>query len=248
MFEAIIFEMDGLMGDTEPLHLDSWNSLLQPHDALLNSTDLIPLLGRRDSEIAETLRRRYDLPLETFDIYEQHHDILMDVTEQADLDVQPGLYDLIELLNRFEVNKAIVTPGVKDYAYLVTEKLHVEDEFSIIINGEMVPEGEPGPYLLLAASETLAASPLNCLVLAATPNGVEAAHNAGMKCIAVPGRYIPRWRVSSADLVVSSLRDVTWPTLRSLWESTEAAERTRLRPQPLPEASPSPRTTRWAER
>jgi beta-phosphoglucomutase-like phosphatase (HAD superfamily) len=136
---------------------------------------------------------------------------------------------------------AVISAGVRDYVYMITEKVGLDaaaeindvPSFDVVVAGDMVDFNKPNPLPYLACSETFAIHPSYCLVLEDSRLGVEAAYNAGMKVICVPGPYTERWRVSGADVVLYSLEDLNMPTLRSLW--FEAGERFTPHPQLQPD-------------
>ncbi len=215
MFEAVIFDLDGLLVDSEACQLAAWNQYLKQFEVQLEDREAGLLLDRRDFDNAELFRRRYDLAVDPLTIMEQHQEILLEMAEQ--IQIQPGAYELIEMLKFNELRLAIVSAGSREYIYAVTDRLGLEETFDVIVAGDMIDLSKPNPMPFLACAETFAIHPVNCLVLEDSRLGVESAMNAEMKVICVPGPSTERWRITGANMVLTSLDDINMPVLRSIW-------------------------------
>lgn len=238
MFEAAIFDLDGLIIDSEPLQVQAWNEYLHRYELELDEYELRYILGRRASDAAEYLYRRYEIPASPISIYQEQQAVLNKLLE-GNLEPMPGLDHSIQLFRENGIRMAIGTVmTTKEMVYDITERLEVDDAFDVIVAADMIDASKPDPMILLACAETLALHPAVCLALDSNQLGVEAAINAGMKIVCVPGRYTPRWRVGGADLVVPSLDYLNLPSIRSLW--TDGGGR-----YPQPQLQPQVTPTRW---
>jgi beta-phosphoglucomutase len=98
---------------------------------------------------------------------------------------------------------------------LISEILHLKQYLTILVSGETVPRGKPAPDIFLRAAEELHMPPAVCVVIEDAVAGVQAAHAAGMRCIAVAGeRDLPGLR--AADLMVKDLTEVDVQRVRSI--------------------------------
>jgi HAD superfamily hydrolase (TIGR01509 family) len=234
MFEAAIFDLDGLLIDSEPLQVQAWNTYLQRFELELDEYELNNLLGKRASDTAEYFYRRYDIPDSPISIYQEQQVIFNSLLEDS-LELLPGVTHALTMFKENNVRLALgTTLTIKDTIYDIIERLEIADFFDVIVGADMISGSKPEPVILLACAETLALHPANCLALDSNRLGVEAALNAGMKVICVPGRYTPRWKVGGADLVVPGLDYLNLPAIRALW--TDAGDRL---PQPQLQAMPS---------
>lgn len=239
MFEAVIFDLDGLLVDSEACQLDAWNQYLKPFDIELDSSEAAKIVDQRDFDFADLLRRRYDLQVDPLTMMEERNEILLRLAEDH-IEARPGALELIQMFKDNELRLAVVSAGAREYIYAVTDKLGLEEAFDVIVAGDMIDLSKPNPMPFLACAETFAMHPSSCLVLDDSRLGVEASINAGMKVICVPGPSTERWRITGADIVLNSLEYVNMQTLRSIW--FEAGEE--RRPQPLLQPQPRPRS-RW---
>jgi HAD superfamily hydrolase (TIGR01509 family) len=234
MFEAAIFDLDGLLIDSEPLQVQAWNTYLQRFELELDEYELNNLLGKRASDTAEYFYRRYDIPDSPISIYQEQQVIFNSLLED-NLELMPGVTHALTMFKENNVRLALgTTLTIKDTIYDIIERLEISDFFDVIVGADMISGSKPEPVILLACVETLALHPANCLVLDSNRLGVEAALNAGMKIICVPGRYTPRWKVGGADLVVPGLDYLNLPAIRALWH--DAGDRL---PQPQLQSMPS---------
>lgn len=243
MFEAVIFDLDGLLVDSEYWQWHAWNEYLKQFNVEVEEDEAPLVVERRDFANAEIFRRRFDLDVDPLTMAEQRQEIFFQMAEEH-IEVRPGALGLIEMLKDNSLRLAIVSAGVREYIYLITDKLGLEEAFDVIVAGDMVEATKPNPMPFLACAETFGLHPSYCLVLDDSRQGVEAANSADMKVICVPGNYTERWRVKGADMVLNSLEYINMPTLRSLWR--DAADLPRLQPQLQPQVQPRSRYgRRW---
>lgn len=233
MFEAVIFDLDGLMIDSEPYQIQAWDEYLKRFELELDEYELQDLLGKRPSNVAEYVYRRYGLPESPITIFQEQQALFNKLLEEH-LEPMPGLFHAVNMFKDNNLRLAIgTTVTTKDVIYDITDRLELDEAFDVIVAADMIDASKPDPMILLACAETLALHPSECLALDSSPLGVEAAMNAGMKVICVPGRYTPRWKVGGADLVLPSLDYLNMPLVRSL-----ASDTNRLQPQPQLQPTP----------
>lgn len=237
MFEGVIFDLDGLLVDSEASHLQAWNECLKQFDVQLDESEIVALVDRRDYDNAELFRRRYGLPIDPLTLVEQRQEIFMKLAEEQ-IEPKPGAVDLIKTFYEYGLKLALVSGCVRDYIYLMMDKMELADEVSVIVAGDMIDLSKPEPMPYSACAETFALHPSLCVVLDDSRLGVEAALNAGMKVICVPGAHTERWRITGADVVLNSLDYVSLATLRSLWTDGGDTFRPQLQPQLQPQATP----------
>lgn len=233
MFEGVIFDLDGLLLDSEQWHSEAWNEYLKRYELRLDPYHWEELSGLRSYEVATRLRRIYDLPDDPLTITEEFQLILMDRVEERHkngIEPMPGVRDTIEMFQNQNIRLAIATSEYKDYVWLVLEKMGLDESFDVMVSGDIISEQRPSPLPLFACAETFALHPANCLAIAKDRNGVESAINAGMKVICIPGPTVPRWKITGADVVLPSLEVLQMNTVRSIWFEIGEEPRPQLHP------------------
>lgn len=201
---AVIFDLDGLMVDSEPLSKDAWRAFLENYGHVLDEDTINATLGLRLMDTARLIEERFDLPLTAEQIAAQKSEIFL-ASLAGNLQPMPGLLELVQAIDVRGLPRAVATSSPGFYAPVALREIGMADGFVAIITGDMVSRGKPDPDIYLAAAEALALPPATCLALEDSPNGVGAAKAAGMQCIAIPNELSADLDLSAADAVLPSL-------------------------------------------
>jgi beta-phosphoglucomutase family hydrolase len=207
MIKAILFDLDGLMVDSEPHSLASWEAMLKERGATLDQLTIDSILGLRIDATARTLIDKYQLPDTVQGLSDAKTEYQI-AHLNSNVQPMPGLIELLDEIDRRGLKKAVASSGIRRYVEAVLRANGLLDRFSVIITGDQVAHGKPAPDVFLAAARALRVEPQHCLVLEDAPAGVQAAKAAGMMCIAVPDHSVAQLDLSQADRVVASLHDV----------------------------------------
>ena len=204
MIRACIFDMDGLMIDSEPLAMEAWQTALRPFGHSIDGTLFEQMLGLRQTECAMLLRDHFHLPLPIKALTRRRNDTFLALLPGR-LRAMPGLHELLAELQARRVKRAIATSGERRYVTTVIREMELESAFDAMVVAEDVTRGKPAPDVYLLAAERLGLPPAQCLVLEDALNGVAAAKAAGMTCVAVPNPSSPLTDFAAADKVMPSL-------------------------------------------
>jgi len=207
MIQAILFDLDGLMVDSEPHSLASWEAVLAERGVTLDQLTIESILGLRIDATARTLIDKYhlsDTESELADAKTEYQIAHLD----GNVRPMPGLIELLDEIDRRGMPKAIASSGIRRYVEAVLRVNGLLERFSVIITGDQVARGKPAPDVFLAAAQALNVEPQFCLALEDAPAGVQAAKAAGMTCIAVPDYSMAQLDLSQADQIVTSLHEV----------------------------------------
>ena len=207
MIEAILFDLDGLMVDSEPHSLASWEAVLTERGITLDQLTIESILGLRIDATARTLIDKYHLPDTVQELSDAKTEIQI-ARLAGNVPAMPGLLELLGEIDRRGLRKAVASSGVRRYVEAVLRVNGLLDRFSVIITGDQVAHGKPAPDVFLAAARALHVEPQQCLVLEDAPAAVQAAKAAGMMCIAVPDQGMAQLDLSQADRTMISLNDV----------------------------------------
>lgn len=207
MIEAILFDLDGLMVDSEPHSIASWQAVLAKRNVQFDQAALDSVLGQRVVETAQTAIRLFQLPERPDELAQEKAEYQITHLE-GNVSAMPGLIELLNFVDQAGLKKAVASSGLRRYIDAVLTVAGVRDRFSVIISADDVVNGKPAPDVFLAAAKALNVTPENCLVLEDAPFGVQAAKAAGMTCFAVPNAHSHALDLSLADRVVTSLYEV----------------------------------------
>ena len=209
MIQGILFDMDGLMFDTESLSLAGWK---QAGERLgLKITDEIVAtfrgMGNRER------RRRFGEATGEPELYEKAQELRTEYIDRRirenGVPVKPGLRELLQFLREEGIPAALATSTERDKAMWYLRLAGVEEYFTASVCGAEVEHSKPAPDIFLKAAEKLGADPKACIVLEDSPNGLMAAKAAGCMAVCVPDLTpAPEREAGLWDWKVRSLEDV----------------------------------------
>jgi HAD superfamily hydrolase (TIGR01509 family) len=212
--EAVLFDMDGVIIDSEPLWSEAERQLLARR-RLRYSTGLKEVLMGRDSrESAGLLIEHYNLSESADDIVEERNQLIAGLFREF-LEPMPQALALLRSVRDAGIRTALASSSPMHLIELVMDMLGIANLFDLILSGEQVARGKPAPDIYLRAAAELGLGPASCLVLEDAPSGVAAAKAAGMRCLAIStsgGESV----LAAADRVVGSLAEVDLGMLQEL--------------------------------
>lgn len=217
MIEAVIFDMDGVMVDTEHIQSQAFESVLSEYGIIAkkNEHGTIHTPGATTEETWEALKSTYNFEAETEELSRKKRDTVISVLQKG---VEPfaGLIELLEDLTTNHIALAVATAAKRERADLVLDKLGITQYFTVVVSANDIKHGKPAPDPYLKAAELLGVTVDNCVVIEDAAIGVESAKAAGMKCAGVPNEHTRRMNFGKADLIVTSLRELDYRTLVGL--------------------------------
>jgi beta-phosphoglucomutase len=207
--QAVIFDLDGVLVDSEPLHHCAANAVLaEDGHPPLSVAQYARYLGVTDEDMWRDLRARCDLGqphehyLRRFDSH-----VLAEYRQHAT--AAPGAVDLLDWLTACGLPLAVASSSRVQWVETCLDAIGVRRYFDRIVAGDMVTRGKPDPEIFLVAAHQLRAQPARCVVFEDSPAGVTAASRAGMYTIAVCTAYTPPGLAHGAHFTVNSLAEVS---------------------------------------
>jgi HAD superfamily hydrolase (TIGR01509 family) len=204
---AVIFDMDGLLLDSEPLYRVTWQTAAAQMGCPIDDEFYAHFVGRGNDEAERLLRERFGdaLPLDEFrGRWRRDWDERLDREPPAR---KPGAIELLDFLDQRQITTALATSSPRALALRCLGEL--ASRFAALAFGDEVEHSKPSPDLFLLASQRLGIVPEQCLVLEDSEAGVRAARAAGMEVIIVPDLIQPSPEIAAmASSVCESLRDV----------------------------------------
>lgn len=218
--QAVIFDMDGLMINTEPLQSKAYEEILREYgkDPIFYPSGVVQKVGVREDENWEIIKKRHTLSENTDVLIQKRQKKYLDLLHK-NITPQPGLLALIELLRNHGLKLAVASSSDKNQILLVLNGLNIRQHFSVIISSHEVPHGKPAPDVFIETAKQLQVSSEACLILEDAESGIIAAKAAHIKVIAVPNKFTKDQDVSEANLIVSSLTQITWEKIKLLEDS-----------------------------
>lgn len=211
---AFVFDLDGLLIDSEPLQIAAWERYLAQFGAVLTPDVLAGMYGLRLVDSAIVVVEALDLPVRPADVV-RDRDALFMASVPGAVQAMPGARELIGVVRASEMRVALATSGHQGYVELALESAGLAGLFDVEVTGDLVERGKPAPDTYLRVARLLELDPAQCLAFEDAPNGVRSAVAAGMRCIAVPNHGTAALEFSGALAIVDSLEQVL-PLLRDL--------------------------------
>jgi HAD superfamily hydrolase (TIGR01509 family) len=205
--EAVIFDMDGLMVNSEDLWEETERKYFSSRGFEYDREFDRLLMGRKKEESAAVIKDRLGLDDSIEDIIAERYHILRELCGER-LKLMPGLMPLLESFIERRVPLGLASSSPLDQIHFILDRFDLRRFFSKIVSGDMVSRGKPAPDIYLLTADRLQKGPYACLALEDTINGVRAAKSAGMICLAVPDRRQKSLDFSIADSVFSSLAEL----------------------------------------
>jgi beta-phosphoglucomutase len=215
MSSAVIFDLDGVIADTHPLHTRAWKQLLRERGREVNDEELsIIREGRKREEILRHFFR--NLPTEEAASLGARKEELFQMSCGA---VKPmsGLEHFLGQIEECHIPKAVATSASKRRAFDILNHLHLVRRFIAVVTGADVERGKPDPSIFVLAAKHFVATVSDVLVIEDSTAGVQAAKSAGMKCVGLASDvWAHQLYEAGADYVISSFSEVSWPDLCDL--------------------------------
>jgi len=203
---TVIFDMDGLLIDSEPFWQEAGMETLLQFDVTLSPIQYHHTTGLRTREWLDYWFGHFGIGKERIPAAEAalHKNVVDKIRTKAE--PLPGVNDIIAFFRTRNFRIGLATSSPLSLVRVVVEKLGIEDDFQAIASAEHLPYGKPHPQVYMDCARALAVSPLQCVAFEDSFNGVIAAKAARMSCVAIPvpdQAHLPKW--GAADLKLGSL-------------------------------------------
>jgi len=203
---AVVFDLDGLMFNTEELYQHVGTEILRRRGREFTSELLDAMMGRPSQSALGLMIEWHELD-DTVEGLLAETDAIFPPILDAQLATMPGLMELLAALETAEVPKAIATSSRRGFVLDVLGRFSLEPRFEFILTSEDVVLGKPHPEIYLTAAARFGLEPGELLVLEDSQNGCRSAARAGTCAVAVPGGHSRTHDFSEATLIADSLAD-----------------------------------------
>lgn len=206
-FRAVIFDMDGVLADSEPLYLAGINQVLEAYGVELTPAENEETIGTTVEVTWGKVIERFSLPPEAFDELVRRYDQAMETLLRKPQEPLPGVRSLLAELRRRGTPYALASSAWPNWIASLLAATSLEGAFDVIVSRTMVEHGKPAPDIFLYTAERLGVAPERCIVLEDTPTGIAAAKAAGMYAVQMRAASMAFPPLPEADLVLESLED-----------------------------------------
>ncbi len=184
--QAIIFDIDGLMIDSERVSQRSWGQVMGAAGYELTDGVYLRMIGRTEKDVKQILKNAFgdDFPFE--ELYRQREARFLELIASEGIPTKPGLNEVLDWVKTNRMKYAVASSTYCMLAEMKLSAAKIRGHFDVIVTGDEVQNGKPAPDIFLKAAQRIETDPGACLVLEDSMAGIQAAHAAGMMSILVP--------------------------------------------------------------
>jgi HAD superfamily hydrolase (TIGR01509 family) len=217
MIQTVIFDMDGVIIDSEPVYFEIDKQMFEELNIHVSFEEYCTYVGASSQNMWDTIIRKHGLPGSSDELMKKEHSRYMKhIASENGLRAIQGIEELIKKLHANDFKMAIASSSRMEVIDLVLKKFDLSDFFSAKISGAELKHSKPHPEIFLRSAQLLNAEPGTCVVIEDSENGVIAAKAAGMKCIGFFNANSGAQELGKADVVVKSFEGLDVDFIRNL--------------------------------
>jgi HAD superfamily hydrolase (TIGR01509 family) len=216
---AVIFDMDGLMFDTERLVMEAWKEVGRDIGFHIADEIILASVGcnERDTEVIMKQHLGQDFPFS--ELRKKRVEYVHNYVKRNGMPVKYGLLELLDFLNNYGIKTAVATSTERVRALEHIDSCNLLDKFNVIVCGDEVERGKPEPDIFLLAAKKLGCRPEECIVLEDSENGIKGANKAGMLPIMIPDLITPKDEIKQLTHQIFDSLDCVMEYIESVLES-----------------------------
>jgi len=203
--QAFIWDMDGVIVDSGEPHYQSWHEAFARRGVSYTRELFREFFGTRDDLIIKKMLG--DVSAEDIRQIEDEKEARYRELAAGNVKILPGVTPLLKVMKKGGFKVALGTSAPLENVNAIAADIGLNEYFDAVVHGREVKEGKPSPEIYETAARRLGVDPADCIVFEDSPHGVEAARQAGMKCVAVTNSHRAE-ELSAATRVVQSLEEM----------------------------------------
>ena len=218
MLKAVIFDMDGVLVNTEPIYYKVVKEILNENNHDITYKEYEKYIGMTNEYTWELIKTEYDIPQSIEELIDTMM-ILKDVIIKRDgYELIDGVLDLLEDLKKNDIKIGLASSSPICDILDIVQSTGIDKYFDKLVTGESVVRSKPFPDVFLKAAKELEVSSKECIVIEDSKNGVLAANSANIKCIGFLNKDSGNQDLSMSDLIVENLKDISYKSIESIIE------------------------------
>ncbi|WP_299390611.1 HAD family phosphatase [uncultured Gelidibacter sp.] len=211
MLKAVLFDMDGVIVNTEPLHHKAYHLMFRDVNINVSESLYASFTGQATRAICEELVEHFNLPLGPQTLVDLKRDHFKYLFENDDeLDLLPGVLDLIQDYHNNGLTLVLASSASMDNINNIFDRFHLNPYFVAKLSGADLKASKPHPEIFEKAAMASGYKPHECIVIEDSTNGIRAAKDAGIFCVGYDSLHSHDQDYGLADLVVSNFKDIAY--------------------------------------
>jgi HAD superfamily hydrolase (TIGR01509 family) len=191
MIDSVIFDMDGILFDTERVYAEAWR--IVGKELSMNDIDasIRSCVGLNRNDSRQLLLRKYGQQFPYDQFINRLSDTFQAIIKKDGLPQKAGVAEILAFLRKRGFKIAMATSSGRQSAVSHLAEAGIAQYFQAVVTGDMITRGKPDPEIYLTACESIGSAPENCIAIEDSPNGIRSAHAAGLNVIMVPDLIEP---------------------------------------------------------
>lgn len=223
--EAVIFDMDGVLIDSEPIHYEIENKLFDKLGINVAEDVHRHYLGTAADFMYADLKSRFGLSGTINELMEFGESFTCDYFKNLSvLNLNEGVLSLLDEIKLAGLKLAVATSSTPELTKILLNRCEITSYFDAVVTTCEAGKSKPAPDVYLLASQKIGVAPSNCIVFEDSPNGLSAAKSAGVYCIAVQTNSVNVKELSGADSLVRTFDGITLDRLFEIYSSNYFAQ------------------------
>lgn len=191
IIKGAIFDMDGLLIDTEKLYLRYWKQAAADFGYTMEDKHVFAIRSLARKFSIQTLKGFFGKDFPTEDVRARRTELINAHIAEQGIELKKGLFELFDYLKSHNIKIAVATATPRERTMMYLEKINALHYINAVVCGDMVTTGKPAPDIYLAAAAELAHSPSECAAFEDSPNGIKSAFSAGCQTVMIPDMTPP---------------------------------------------------------
>ncbi|MBQ5851240.1 MAG: HAD family phosphatase [Lachnospiraceae bacterium] len=186
MIKAVVFDMDGVLIDTEKHYYEAWQEAARSFGYDFRSEHALMLRSCDANVAAKMMKGIFGEDFDYFAVREVRRGLVAERLKKYGLEKKPGLDEILDYLRQNGIKTAVATATPIELTLEHLTKIGVKDKFDKIVSAKQVANGKPAPDVYLYVCEQIGENPADCIAVEDSPNGIKSAYAAGCKPVMVP--------------------------------------------------------------
>jgi HAD superfamily hydrolase (TIGR01509 family) len=217
MIKAIVFDLDGVIIDSEPLHEEVTREVLTDAGGNPENNKAFNFVGMRNDEMWTILKEHHKLEDTVERLLDKHKYYKYQRFFCHELKPIAGIQELMADAKKRGLGIALATSSEYYFAWRVLEKTGLIRYFNAMVTADNISNSKPHPEIYIKAAKALNISPRECIAIEDSYLGIKSAKSSGMKCIGFYNPNSGRQDLSQADIIVSSIKDINLDNIMQLY-------------------------------
>lgn len=214
--KAVIFDMDGVIIDSEPLHFEVCLEVLKSIGIDQEKDYFNKFVGVTNPAMWKQVKEELRIKNTIEELIKIQVDLTIKIFNESSMGAIDGIVDLMKELKKEKILCAIGSSSPQIFIDAVVEKLKLNEYLRFALSGETLPKSKPDPMIFLKVAKDLNVEPKDCIVIEDSKHGVSAAKNAGMKCIGFINLNSGNQDLGKADLLIEDFKDLSVNILKDI--------------------------------